>query len=399
MSAAFDPYHVWLGIPPQEQPPHHYRLLGVPLWEADPRVIESAADRQMTFLRTFQSGPHGSLSQKILNEVAQARVCLLSAVKKAPYDEALRAQLAADERPADQPLRPIPVIDPISVRVQPVKHRPRARPLWQQGALIGGPAALLLLAAAVVFGLKRTPTPVPPDPRTPMAQPAPEVPPPDPMPEEVASRKRLLMLGHIESEFTTFQSALKRTGLAGEVSKTFDKQRDYLADYDTILTGANWFDFYNTPENRDRAAFGNLEQFVEGGGHLVVFGNWNGRNMANLSRYGIKTGNQHTTSFERVGESTDLFFAGSEEFVPPDGRMTSAGNLTCRAPHVVLLKRGPGKAAGQPAVLTLEHQKGRVTVTLCEPHWRKDYWLIHVMVGWIARGCPTPEASSEQSVQ
>ena len=24
----FDPYHIWLGIPPEEQPPNHYRLLG-----------------------------------------------------------------------------------------------------------------------------------------------------------------------------------------------------------------------------------------------------------------------------------------------------------------------------------------------------------------------------------
>ena len=44
----FDPYHKWLGIPPEDQPPHHYRLLGVPLYEDDAAVIESAADRQMT---------------------------------------------------------------------------------------------------------------------------------------------------------------------------------------------------------------------------------------------------------------------------------------------------------------------------------------------------------------
>ena len=26
----FDPYHRWLGIPPEEQPADHYRLLGIP---------------------------------------------------------------------------------------------------------------------------------------------------------------------------------------------------------------------------------------------------------------------------------------------------------------------------------------------------------------------------------
>ena len=47
MSESFDPYHVWLGIPPSEQPPHYYRLLGIPLYETDPVVITTAAQRQM----------------------------------------------------------------------------------------------------------------------------------------------------------------------------------------------------------------------------------------------------------------------------------------------------------------------------------------------------------------
>jgi hypothetical protein len=32
MAADFDPYHKWLGIPPPQQPPHHYRLLGIDLY-------------------------------------------------------------------------------------------------------------------------------------------------------------------------------------------------------------------------------------------------------------------------------------------------------------------------------------------------------------------------------
>lgn len=31
----FDPYEQWLGIPPSEQPPDHYRFLGLSLFEAD----------------------------------------------------------------------------------------------------------------------------------------------------------------------------------------------------------------------------------------------------------------------------------------------------------------------------------------------------------------------------
>ena len=92
----------------EEQPPNHYRLLGVGLFESQPAVIASAADRQMGHLRTFQSGRHSVLSQQLLNEVAAAKVCLLNPSKKAAYDEQLRQQqgVAADDAaqaPADSP--------------------------------------------------------------------------------------------------------------------------------------------------------------------------------------------------------------------------------------------------------------------------------------------------------
>ena len=90
MSKAFDPYHVWLGIPPAEQPANHYRLLGIALFEGDVDVIATSADRQMGHLRTFQSGKHSELSQRLLNEIAAAKICLLTPAKKAAYDEQLR---------------------------------------------------------------------------------------------------------------------------------------------------------------------------------------------------------------------------------------------------------------------------------------------------------------------
>ena len=100
MSTDFNPYHVWLSIPPEEQPANHYRLLGIPLFETNGDVIDSAADRQMAHLRTFQSGKHGDLTQRLLNEVAAARVCLLDAKKRAAYDQLLRAQSAPSVAPA-----------------------------------------------------------------------------------------------------------------------------------------------------------------------------------------------------------------------------------------------------------------------------------------------------------
>jgi len=56
--SAFDPYHKWLGIPLAEQPPNHYRLLGVAVFESDGDVIESAADRQMAYVRQCATGPY-----------------------------------------------------------------------------------------------------------------------------------------------------------------------------------------------------------------------------------------------------------------------------------------------------------------------------------------------------
>jgi hypothetical protein len=90
----FDPYYKWLAIPPSEQPPNLYRLLGVNLFEADPDVIEMAADQRMAHVRNFQTGQYSNLSQKILNELSSARVRLLSSEKRATYDEQLRLPLA-----------------------------------------------------------------------------------------------------------------------------------------------------------------------------------------------------------------------------------------------------------------------------------------------------------------
>ena len=89
----FDPYHQWLGIRDVDCPPNHYRLLGIDLFESDPSVISMAADRQMAHLRTFQQGSHSDDSQRLLNQVAAARVCLLDGSKKPEYDERLRDSL------------------------------------------------------------------------------------------------------------------------------------------------------------------------------------------------------------------------------------------------------------------------------------------------------------------
>jgi hypothetical protein len=93
MSEPFDPYRKWLGIPAQDQPPHHYRLLGISPFEDDPDVIENAANRQMQHVRTYQQGRNAAHSQRILNELSAAKLILLDHDKKFSYDKLLRREL------------------------------------------------------------------------------------------------------------------------------------------------------------------------------------------------------------------------------------------------------------------------------------------------------------------
>jgi hypothetical protein len=113
MADGFDPYHKWLGIPPDQQPADHYRLLGIAAGEDDKQVIESAADRQMAHVRTFQGGPHAAASQRLLNELAGAKICLLNPAKRTAYDAMLQARREAASAPAvavrPPPVQPAPI--------------------------------------------------------------------------------------------------------------------------------------------------------------------------------------------------------------------------------------------------------------------------------------------------
>lgn len=91
----FDPYQAWLDIPPHEQPPTHYRLLGLSSFEGDNARVMEAADARMGKIRTYQLGPNGPISQKILNELSKARVTLLDEKRRAAYDAVLKSAAPA----------------------------------------------------------------------------------------------------------------------------------------------------------------------------------------------------------------------------------------------------------------------------------------------------------------
>ncbi len=141
---SYDPYRKWLGISPQEQPPNHYRLLGLELFESDPDVIGNAADARMVQLKTYQSGKHSECSQQILNEVAAAQVCLLNPAKKALYDGQLEQKIEAEkvagvkasvEAPPPQP----PPVPPPRSTIEPPPPPPSAETLAETPPVAGLP--------------------------------------------------------------------------------------------------------------------------------------------------------------------------------------------------------------------------------------------------------------------
>ena len=160
----FDPYHKWLGIASEDQPPNHYRLLGVALFESDPEVIDAAANRQMAYLQQRATGQYAALSQKLLNEIAAARLCLLDPQKKAEYDAGLRQDQAGQRHGKGPPspasrgdwlsdLMEDPPGTPPSVFKPPVRARRSIRfKSWHVVVALGG----LVLLAITAWGLSRS---------------------------------------------------------------------------------------------------------------------------------------------------------------------------------------------------------------------------------------------------
>ena len=176
----FDPYYKWLGIPPEQQPANHYRLLGVELLESDPDVIEAAALRQISHIRTYAIGPKSQLSQELLNEVAAARVTLLNPARKAEYDQTLmQSQVGGmidDARPqqpsadsATEEVRPPSFSPSIKSAKRAALSEAKKKANWSRPLLVAG---FLLFSMAVfvasvkVFRKDTAATQVSPPPRT-----------------------------------------------------------------------------------------------------------------------------------------------------------------------------------------------------------------------------------------
>jgi hypothetical protein len=200
----FDPYHKWLGIPAKDQPPNHYRLLGIDLFESDPDVIDAAANKQMAYIQVCATGLHVALSQKLLNELAAARLCLLDPTKKSNYDTQYFG-IGAGTKGRRRETNAFTDSEPAAIDVAPPEYQYSEGALpeyrysddappeyqysddalpeyeysepthrWHAGLLIAAILALLFLAAMLFAVVLMSRSPPAPEDQKPQQQPAPQ---------------------------------------------------------------------------------------------------------------------------------------------------------------------------------------------------------------------------------
>lgn len=177
MSDEFDPYLNWLAIHPHEHPVDHYRLLGVTRFESSSQEIAAAADERMRLVRSFQTGPRGHFTHRLLNELSSAKLCLLDSRSKAVYDDALQYRLnaaALGGPPSAPPPMSPPLIgtptsgaydrtaappasgEPTAVDAPPVpEQNPFYKRLWLPIAVAGGIVLVAGLVCAIGYTYAR----------------------------------------------------------------------------------------------------------------------------------------------------------------------------------------------------------------------------------------------------
>ena len=89
MQEPFNPYLQWLSIEGSGQPANHYELLGIEFYEGDAEIIAHAADVRTAQVRSIRPGAHVIEWQRLLDELNEAKACLLDAHAKAAYDAAV----------------------------------------------------------------------------------------------------------------------------------------------------------------------------------------------------------------------------------------------------------------------------------------------------------------------
>jgi len=158
MTAAFNPYHKWLGIPPAEMPADYYRLLGVARFEDDPEVIQAAAEQRVAHLKKRESGPNGDLARTLRKQLSAATSCLLDPAKRAAYDAWIRAATVDKQPPSAPPPVPDGPVDLASLIGVERKPGPLPLPKWKTSfpawlpwAIAAAAGGMVAIAATVAF--------------------------------------------------------------------------------------------------------------------------------------------------------------------------------------------------------------------------------------------------------
>src|SRR5689334_21814106 len=132
----------WLGLPPGEWPPDHYRLLGLEPGEDNAELIEQRVHQRLDSVRCYQM-MHPEQATEAMNRLAQAFVCLMEPTAKKAYDAALTGAAALPETPPAPVAQPQDVdtldwlyspppaprpADPIPIELDPIEFAPTVSP-------------------------------------------------------------------------------------------------------------------------------------------------------------------------------------------------------------------------------------------------------------------------------
>jgi hypothetical protein len=243
----------WLGLPPGDWPPDHYRLLGLEPGESDAARIEKEVHARLETVRRYQL-LHPELVTEAMNRLAQAYVCLTDPDARRAYDAArlgrssgngTRPAAAAPTRirpapaaPTPVPVVPVPVPEPERPAPPvPEVESPPAAPPAPPKAEPAPPAAVppeappppvapetpVVLPAVVAEALPAAPAPPPPQPQP---QPRPKA---DPIVEASRSAAARRGLG-------TRRALYQRLALTRRLMRAWDRAGKYLGNPRRKLT-------------------------------------------------------------------------------------------------------------------------------------------------------------------
>jgi hypothetical protein len=119
----FDPYRQWLRIDGGRDAADFYQVFGLPAFTSDPQVIAVAADLTIERVQRLSPGAHRAAHRRLLEELSQAKECLLDPAARARYDQSLGGH-------PNSGLRPIAAQTPTSPTVS--SERTTADELWDE---------------------------------------------------------------------------------------------------------------------------------------------------------------------------------------------------------------------------------------------------------------------------